>query len=71
MWMAWLSRRLPRRDSRQVLRGPEDTSTRGGAVVGGEVAPAGEAGHVADAGDEGGGDDRADPEDVGETGPRR
>jgi hypothetical protein len=26
MWMAWLSRRLPRRESRQIFRRPEDTS---------------------------------------------
>jgi hypothetical protein len=26
MWIAWLSRRLPRRDSRQAFRPPEDTS---------------------------------------------
>jgi hypothetical protein len=26
MWMAWLGRRLPRRDSRQVFRRPEETS---------------------------------------------
>jgi hypothetical protein len=26
MWMAWLSLRLPRRDSRQSLRLPEETS---------------------------------------------
>jgi len=26
MWIAWSSRRLPRRDSRQIFRPPEDTS---------------------------------------------
>src|SRR5512140_288499 len=30
MWLAWLSRRLPRSDSRQAFRPPEDTSA--GAV---------------------------------------
>ena len=39
---------------------------RRGAVVGGEPVPAGEPGHVADVADHGGGDDRADPEDLGE-----
>jgi hypothetical protein len=31
MWMAWFTRLFPRRDSRQTLRFPEDTST--GAVL--------------------------------------
>jgi hypothetical protein len=26
MWVAWLRRRFPRRDSRQIVRLPEDTS---------------------------------------------
>src|SRR5438128_1816700 len=39
---------------------------RGGAVVGGEVVAAGEPGHLAGVGDHGGGDDRADTEDLGE-----
>ena len=34
----------------------------GGAVVGGELIPAGEAGHVPDIADDRSGDDRADPE---------
>jgi hypothetical protein len=35
---------------------------RRGAVAGGEVVAVAEAGHVADLGDDGGGDDRADPD---------
>jgi len=44
---------------------------RGGAVIGGEAVPAGEAGHIADIADHGGGDDRADAEDAGEGRPGR
>jgi hypothetical protein len=61
MWMAWLRRRCPRRDSRRHL-------DRRGAVIGGEAITAGEAGHVDDAADHHGGDDRADAEDLGEAG---
>ena len=68
MWMAWLMRRLPRSERRWILRFPEDTSTGGGAVVGGEVIAAGEAGHVGDVADDGAGDDRADAEHLGEGG---
>jgi hypothetical protein len=41
---------------------------RGGAVIGGEVVAAGEAGHVGDVADDGTGDDRADAEDLSEGG---
>jgi hypothetical protein len=61
MWMAWLRRRLPRRDSRKILRRPGGYLDRCGAVVGGEGVTAGEAGHIADVTDDGGGDDRTDP----------
>src|SRR5262249_11409199 len=44
---------------------------RRGAVTGGEVIPSGEAGHVADVADDGGGDDRADPEQPGQAGAGR
>src|SRR5215470_6089719 len=44
---------------------------RRGAVVGGEVIPAAEAGHVADVADDGGGDDGADPEQPGQAGAGR
>jgi hypothetical protein len=43
---------------------------RRGAVVSGEAVPAGEAGRVRDVADHGGGDDRADAEDLGERGAR-
>ena len=43
---------------------------RGGAVIGGEVIAAGEAGHVGDVADDGAGDDRADAEHLGEGGAR-
>jgi hypothetical protein len=71
MWIAWLSRRLPRRDSRQALPAAGGHLDGGGAVVGGEPVPAGEAGHVADVADDRGGDDRADPEQRGQAGPGR
>jgi len=41
----------------------------GGAVTGGEVTAAGEAGHVGDVAGDGAGDDRADAEDLGEVVP--
>jgi hypothetical protein len=41
---------------------------RGGAVVGGEPVPGGEPGGVVDVADDQGGDDRADAEDLGQTG---
>jgi hypothetical protein len=40
-------------------------------VVGGEAVPVAEAGGVADLADDGGDDDRADPEQVGQSGPGR
>ena len=67
--MAWLMRRFPRRDSRQVLRFPEDTSIGAVPLTGGEVVPAREAGNVGDVADHGGGDDRAHAEDLGERRP--
>jgi hypothetical protein len=63
-----LSLRLPRSDSRQAFRPPEDTSTGGGAVEGGEVVPAGEPEHLAHVADHGAGDDRADAEQTGQAG---
>jgi hypothetical protein len=39
-------------------------------LTGGEAVPAGEAGRVGDVIDEGGGDDRADAEDLGDRGAR-
>ena len=42
---------------------------RRGAVIGGEVVPAREAGNVGDVADHGGGDDRAHAEDLGERRP--
>jgi hypothetical protein len=47
--------------------------TPAGAVPfqGGEVIPAGEAGHVADVANDRGGDHRADPEQLGQAGPGR
>ena len=53
------------------MRFPEDDLDRRGAVVGGEVIPAGEPGHVGDVADHGGGDDRADAEQLGQAGARR
>ena len=44
---------------------------RGGAVVGGVAVPVGEPGDVAGVADQHRGDDRADPEDVGEARARR
>jgi hypothetical protein len=68
MWIAWLSRRLPRSDSRQTCRPPEDTPARGGVVAGGEVVPVREPEHLAHVADDGAGDDRADAEDPGQAG---
>jgi hypothetical protein len=68
MCTAWLRRRLPRRDSRQALRLPEDTPGRRGAVIGGEVIPAGEPGRVTGLADDNGCHDRAHAEDPGEGG---
>jgi hypothetical protein len=62
MWMAWLARRFPRRDSRQGLPLPGGHLDRRGAVAGGEAVAVLEAGDVADLADDGGGDDRSDPE---------
>jgi hypothetical protein len=59
---------LPRSDSRQIFRSPEDTPARGGAVAGGEMAPAGEPGHGDDIADDGGRDDRPGAEDLGDAG---
>jgi hypothetical protein len=42
-----------------------------GAVAGGEMVPAGEAGHAGGVADHSGGDDRAAPEDLGDRGARR
>jgi len=44
---------------------------RRGAVVGGEVVPARETGYVPDVADDGGCDDRPDPEQPGQAGPGR
>jgi hypothetical protein len=44
---------------------------RRGPVVRGEGVPAAEAGHIADVADDGGSDDRADPEQPGQAGPGR
>jgi hypothetical protein len=44
---------------------------RRGAVAGGEVVPAGEAGDVTGLADDGGGDHRADPEQAGQAGAGR
>src|SRR5690349_22474604 len=44
---------------------------RGGAVVGGEAVPGGEPGHGDDIADDGGGNDRADAEDLREAGAGR
>jgi hypothetical protein len=68
MWIAWLMRRLPRSDRRWTLRFPEGHLDRRGAVAGGEVVAAGEAGHVGDVADDGAGDDRADAGHLGEGG---
>jgi hypothetical protein len=66
MWMAWFRRRFPRRDRRQAIRLPEDTSIGAVPVVGGETVPAAEPGHVAGIADHRSGDDRARPEDLGQ-----
>jgi len=50
---------------------PGGDLNRRGAVVGGEMVPAGEPGHVSDVADHGGGDDRADAEDLRQAGARR
>ena len=50
---------------------PEDTSIGCGAVEGGEAVAGREAGDVAGDADDGGGHDRADPEDVDDGGARR
>jgi hypothetical protein len=71
MWIAWLSRRLPRRDSRQALPARGGHLDRRGAVIGGEVIPARKAGHGADVADDRGGDDRAHPEQPGQAGAGR
>jgi hypothetical protein len=71
MWIAWLSRRLPRRDSRQALPAAGGYLDGGGAVAGGEPVPVAEAGHVADVTDDRGGDDRAHPEQPGQAGAGR
>ena len=71
MWIAWLSRRLPRRDNRQALPAAGGYLDGGGAVAGGEVIPVREAGHLADVADDRGGDDRAHPEQPGQAGPGR
>jgi hypothetical protein len=68
MWTAWLRRRFPRRDSRQVFRFPEDTSIGAVPLTGGEVVPAGEAGNISDVAGHGGGDHRPGAEDLGERG---
>jgi hypothetical protein len=69
MWIAWLRRRLPQRQpvDLSVAGGHLD---RGGAVVGGEMAAAGEPGHAGDVADDGAGDHRADTENLGERGAR-
>jgi hypothetical protein len=66
MWMAWLTRRLPRSDSRWTFPVPGGRLDRGGAVIGGEVIASGEAGHVGHVTDDGAGDHRANAEDPGE-----
>src|SRR5882757_4765609 len=71
MWMAWLSRRFPRLLSRQALALAGGHLDRRGPVIGGEVVPAGKAGHVADVADDSGGDDRAHPEKPGQARPSR
>jgi hypothetical protein len=44
---------------------------RRGPVISSKVVPAGEPGHLADIADDGGSDDRADPEQPGQAGPGR
>jgi hypothetical protein len=67
MCTAWLRRRLPRRDSRQAFRLPEDTPA-GDAVIGSDVIPAGGPRRVASLADDDGRHDRANAEDPGEGG---
>jgi hypothetical protein len=55
MWIAWSSRRLPRRESRQALPASGGHLDRRGAVIGGEPIPARKAGHGADVADDRGG----------------
>src|SRR5690348_11315262 len=71
MWMAWLRRRLPRRDSRRALPAAGGYLDRRGAVIRGEPIPARKAGHLADVADDRGGDDRAHPEQPGQAGAGR
>jgi len=56
MWMAWPCCRFPRLLSRQILRGPQDTSIGAVPLQAAKGVPAAGAGHAADvAGDGGGG----------------
>ena len=69
--MAWLSRRLPRRDSRQIFRPPEDTSIGAVPFQAAKWSRLGKRKHVADVADDRGGDDRAGVEQPGQAGPGR
>jgi hypothetical protein len=67
MWMAWLSRRFPRRDNLKILRRrSRGHLDRRGAVVGGEVVAVGESTDVGDVTDDRCSDDCSDPEQLGE-----
>ncbi len=71
MWMAWLSCRLPRRESRWMTRSLEEDLDGDGAVVGGESVAGGEAAGVANVAEHRAGDDRPDAVDAGDRGSGR
>src|SRR6516165_5683533 len=71
MRMAWLSRRFPRRDSRQIVRWPEDTSIGAVPLQAAKWSRPGNRDTSRTSPSTRGGDDRADPEQAGRAGPGR
>ena len=67
MWSAWFSLRLPRVDSAVDGAAAGGELDRCGAVVGGVVVAVAEPGDVAGVADQHRGDDRPDPEQVGDA----
>src|SRR5215470_8832451 len=70
MWMAWPGRRLPRSESRWIFRPPEETSIGAVPLQAANRSRVAEPGRVAGLAEDGGGDDRAGPEDAGHGGAR-
>jgi hypothetical protein len=64
MWMAWLSWRLPRRDSRWIVYGPDDASIGAVPVKAAKRAAVGNRVTSAGVAQDDGGHDGADAEDL-------